>query len=243
MADIASIIQDAATQNGVDPAILAQIAQVESGGDPNSAASGSSAKGLFQVTTPTWQANGGGDNPLDPVQNANVGARLTKSNIEGLSSAGLEPTPGNVYLAHFSGLGGAKSILSADPDTPAGSVLGQGAVKANPFLANMSAGDLRNWADRKMGGTTQPTQPRPTTGILNASVSPATTPTGKPGMLNGSPDPAEPDDTAALQQAFLKATQQPQEAPVPALPPIRFVAPKGFDRARFLAALTARKIA
>jgi hypothetical protein len=239
VADVSQIIQDAATANGVDPAVLARIAQVESGSDPNAAASGSSAKGLFQVTTPTWQANGGGDDPLDPVQNATVGARLTKKNIDGLTAAGLEPSPSNIYLAHFSGLGGAKSILGADPSTPAGSILGDAAVKANPFLANMSAGDLQAWADRKMAGGSTPSAPRPTTGILNTAS--AAAPTGKPGMLNGgTPDtPDEPDLTNVLAKALPPVEQQQ----VAALPPIRFVAPKGYDRAKFLAALTARKTA
>jgi hypothetical protein len=237
MADVSQIIQDAATANGVDPAVLARIAQVESGSDPNAAASGSSAKGLFQVTTPTWQANGGGDDPLDPVQNATVGARLTKKNIDGLTSAGLEPSPSNIYLAHFSGLGGAKSILGADPSTPAASILGDAAVKANPFLANMSAGDLQAWAGRKMGGASQAA--RPTTGILNTAS--AAAPTGKPGVLNGGmPDTTgEPDLTNVLAKALPPVGQQQ----VAALPPIRFVAPKGYDRAKFLAALTARKTA
>jgi hypothetical protein len=115
--------------------------------------------------------------------------------------------------------------------------LGDAAVKANPFLANMSAGDLQAWAGRKMSGAAQPA--RPTTGILNAASAPA--PTGKPGMLNGGmPDATdEPDLTNVLSKALPPVEQQQ----VAALPPIRFVAPKGYDRAKFLAALTARKTA
>ena len=47
---------------------------------------------------------------------------------------------------------------------PAGSILGAAAVKANPFLANMTAGDVAAWADRKMGGASAPMSmagPRP----------------------------------------------------------------------------------
>jgi Transglycosylase SLT domain len=237
MADVASIIQDAATRNGVDPAILAQIAQVESGNDPNSASSSSSAKGLFNFTNPTWKAYGNGADPFDPAANADAGARLTRDNATGLASSGFDASPGNVYLAHFSGLGGARKVLSADPTAPVASVLGDDAVAANPFLKNMTVTDLRNWSDRKMSGAAAPA--RPTTGILNASSAPS--PTGKPGMLNGgTPDATdEPDLTNVLAKALPPVGQQQ----VAALPPIRFVAPKGYDRAKFLAALTARKTA
>jgi hypothetical protein len=239
MADVSQIIQDAATANGVDPAVLARIAQVESGGDPNAAANGSSAKGLFQFTNPTWSQYGNGANPLDPAANANAGARLTRDNAAGLTGSGFEASPANIYLAHFSGLGGATKVLQADPGTPIAAILGDSAVAANPFLKGMTASDLQNWAARKMGGTTQTSAPRPTTGILNASSVP--TPSGKPGMLNGgTPDATdEPDLTNVLAKALPPVEQQQ----VAALPPIRFVAPKGFDRAKFLAALTARKIA
>jgi hypothetical protein len=73
-----------------------------------------------------------------------------------LSNSGLPVTPGTQYLAHFAGPKGAVGLLSADPSTPAGAILGAAAVKANPFLANMSAGDVANWASRKMGGAGAP---------------------------------------------------------------------------------------
>jgi hypothetical protein len=38
----------------------------------------------------------------------------------------------------------------------AGAILGDRVVKANPFLAKMTAGDLAAWADRKMGGNAAP---------------------------------------------------------------------------------------
>jgi hypothetical protein len=68
-----------------------------------------------------------------------------------LSKAGHETSPGNTYLAHFAGPQGAVSVLGADPSTPVAQILGDKVVKANPFLANMTAGDLRAWAGKKMG--------------------------------------------------------------------------------------------
>jgi hypothetical protein len=73
-----------------------------------------------------------------------------------LSNSGLPVTPGTQYLAHFAGPRGAVGILNADPATPAGAILGAAVVKANPFLAKMTAGDLAAWADRKMGASSAP---------------------------------------------------------------------------------------
>ncbi|MCC0809117.1 hypothetical protein FPV16_23440 [Methylobacterium sp. W2] len=68
-----------------------------------------------------------------------------------LRSAGFDPTPGNTYLAHFAGPGGAKSVLGADPSTPVVQVLPPASIAANPFLKPMTAGDLMGWAARKVG--------------------------------------------------------------------------------------------
>ncbi len=70
-----------------------------------------------------------------------------------LANAGLPTTPGATYLAHFAGPMGAQKVLSADPKTRIADLLSPAAIKANPFLVNMTAGDLRGWADRKMGAS------------------------------------------------------------------------------------------
>lgn len=236
MPDISSVIRDAATANGVDPAILAQIAQVESGGDPNAAASGSSAKGLFQFTSPTWAQYGKGD-PLDPAASADAGARLLKDNAGALAKGGYDASPGNIYLSHFAGAGGAAKVLGADPSAPVSDILGAAAVKANPFLANMTAADLRSWADRKMGGQSATAaapvaQPRaPQGGILNQGDQTAT---AQPGVLNT----PEESPGVAFQNKLAELAAQRQPAPVPQLAPIQMAVPKGINRARLLAALS-----
>ncbi len=68
-----------------------------------------------------------------------------------LRSAGLPDTDGTRYLAHFAGPAGARAVLSADPSTPAAQVLQPGQVAANPFVRNMTAGQLADWAARKVG--------------------------------------------------------------------------------------------
>lgn len=150
--DIAEIIRDRAIANGVDPDTLLQIGRVESGLNPDSANPASSARGLFQQTTGNWKQYGNGGDPHDPYASADAGARFLSNNQRLLQSAGLEATPGALYLSHFAGPGGALKVLRADPSAPVSSVLDPAAVKANPFLAKMTVADLQAWADRKMGG-------------------------------------------------------------------------------------------
>ncbi|UGA46670.1 hypothetical protein HU230_0011760 [Bradyrhizobium quebecense] len=112
----------------------------------------------------------------DPALSREMTAAYAADNGGILKGAGLPVTPGTQYLAHFAGPQGAVGILSADPSTPAGAVLGAKVVKANPFVANMSAGDLAAWADRKMGG--KGTAPMSMAGPAVASPSPAAAPAG-----------------------------------------------------------------
>lgn len=240
--DIVQIIRSAATANGVDPDLLVKFGQAESGLDPNAAASGSSAQGLFQFTGPTWKEYGQGD-PTDPVANADAAARLMKDNAAKLSAAGLDTSPGSLYLAHFAGEGGAQKLLTADPSASVASILGDAAVKANPFLAKMAVSDVLNWASRKMGSSapaapvqTASAQPAPQ-GILSQPTAQQPTASAAPGILNNAP---QEDLGASFQNtlAQLMARQQAQQAPVPQLPPIQFAVPKGIQRARLLAALS-----
>jgi hypothetical protein len=81
---------------------------------------------------------------------------LTSNNQAILQGAGVAPTDGNTYLAHFLGAGGAIRVAKADPSAPLSGVVSPAAIAANPFLKGMTAGDVQNWANQKMasGGTT-----------------------------------------------------------------------------------------
>ncbi len=91
---------------------------------------------------------------------ATISKQLTDSyaaeNSNYLAQKGLPVTPGTTYLAHFAGPSGAEKVLTADPGASVATILGPAVVKANPFLANMSAGDLKAWADNKMGVNAPP---------------------------------------------------------------------------------------
>jgi soluble lytic murein transglycosylase-like protein len=76
----AAEITQAATANGVDPALLAGLVKQESGFNSN-AGSGAGARGLTQLMPGT--ASGlGVTNILDPVQNLNGGAKYLKQQLD-----------------------------------------------------------------------------------------------------------------------------------------------------------------
>jgi hypothetical protein len=154
-------------------ALIDQIIGVESGGNPSARNPRSSAAGLGQFIDSTWLSmlakyrpdlTGSKEELLalksDPQLSKAMTEAYAAENGQILQGAGHEVTPGSTYLAHFAGPQGAVSVLNADPSAPVGQILGDRVVKANPFLANMTAGDLRAWADKKMG-LSQPMDIRP----------------------------------------------------------------------------------
>ena len=200
-----------------------KIISVESGGDPNATNERSSAKGAGQFIDGTWLAMlakhrpdivGSRDELLALRSNADLSKAMTDAyaadNGGILKGAGLPVTPGTQYLAHFAGPKGAVGLLNADPAAPAGSILGAAAVKANPFLARMSAGDVAAWAERKMGGASAPMSmagPRPAAAPAPApaavdpaasAVSAAPAPRAPAFQIGGSGGGAPAVDLAAL---------------------------------------------
>lgn len=154
--------------------VVDRIIGAESGGRANVTNPRSSAAGAGQFINSTWLdvlkrnrpdlADGKSDAELlalrtDPNLSREMTSAYAAENAKGLQGAGFEATPGNTYLAHFAGPAGARAVLSANPSASARSVLGDRVVQANPFLANMNAGDVVNWAGRKMGGASAPAQP------------------------------------------------------------------------------------
>lgn len=217
------------------------IIGVESGGNPNATNPNSSASGLGQFIDSTWLATlrqakpdfaqGKSDAELlalktDPALSREMTEAYANQNQAILQKNGLPVTPGNTYLAHFAGPGGAVKVLQADPNAMAGDVLGAGVVKANPFLANMTARDLQAWADRKMGGSAP--QPQP---AQAASAGPPMAPAspGPPMVLPSAQPPIFPQAAQAAPQAPQQAAQADPSyfAQIPAeqamqAPPIQF---------------------
>lgn len=173
--------------------LIDSIIQVESGGDPYAKNPRSSASGPSQFIDSTWLSTirtarpdlaGKSDSELlalktDPQLSREMTQAYANQNQAILSKNRLPVTDGNTYLAHFAGPGGAVKVLQADPSAPVGDILGPAVVKANPFLARMTAGDLQAWASKKVGGSTPQPQPAPmapaapASGLLSAPTAPA----------------------------------------------------------------------
>ncbi len=145
--------------------LVDSIIGAESGGNPNAVNPRSSASGPGQFINSTWLATvrahrpdlaGKSDAELlalktDPVLGREMTDAYAQDNQAYLAKNGIETSPGNTYLAHFAGPQGAVKVLQADPKASVADILGPDVVKANPFLANMTAADLQGWAAKKMG--------------------------------------------------------------------------------------------
>jgi len=159
---------------GVDR-FVDQIVGVESGGNPNAKNPNSSATGLGQFISSTWldmvkryrpDLHGSMSREeilamrRDPDMSREMTRRYAEENAGKISAAGLPTTAGNIYLGHFLGPGGAIAVLQSAPDRPVSEVLPSGVISANrSILAGKTAGQVRAWAARKMGGTSSATGP------------------------------------------------------------------------------------
>ena len=152
--DLIDKIREQAQARGLDPEIAVRIAQVESSMDPSAKAKTSSAQGLFQVVDSTWKQFGGKPGlKADPDENIRVGLNILESNTKSLKNAlGREPSATELYAAHFLGAQGAKTLLTAAPDTPVSQLLSQRAIKANPsMLKDKNVEQLLGILNTKMG--------------------------------------------------------------------------------------------
>jgi predicted kinase len=161
-----------------EAAVLRSIIGVESGGVANAQNPNSSARGLGQFISKTWLTmiekyrpdlmEGRTPGQIlalrdDPTLNAEMTAMYTRENYAHLRDRGLPTTPGELYLAHFMGPGGAVKALTVTPDTPISSIMSADAIAANAGIRfngksfrNFTAGDLRAWARRKMQAAYDP---------------------------------------------------------------------------------------
>lgn len=142
---------------------LNRIMAIESRGKLKAKAPTSSALGLFQFLDGTWIATAKKHRPdlcqgrsqqqllalrVDGTVCIELGARFTEDNAEGI---GHGFTDGDLYLAHFLGLGAARKFFRAAPGASAEALAGTKAVNANPtILRGKTAGQVRAWAQNSM---------------------------------------------------------------------------------------------
>jgi murein DD-endopeptidase MepM/ murein hydrolase activator NlpD len=154
-------------KGGAIEALVYRITTVESGNNCKAKNPLSSAAGLGQFINSTWlriirdyrpdlvAGRSQGeilDLRYDCAISLEMTTALTRENANYIRARGHTVTPGNLYLAHFLGPGGAAQALGSSPDTPIITAFGAGVVKANPFLTGQNCGYLIEWAARKMAG-------------------------------------------------------------------------------------------
>lgn len=139
---------------------LDKLASIESSGLAYAKAATSSASGLFQFTRSTWEGLGGtwGNNPLlafgglkpSIAEQTMRAQQLVAENAGILSNAGIDATQAALYAAHFLGAYAAVRVLNANPATPLKSLISDAAIRANPFLKNMTVADFQTWLHGKV---------------------------------------------------------------------------------------------
>mgnify|MGYP003585711291 CR=1 FL=1 len=143
-----------------------KIIGVESNGKSNAQNKDSTAGGLGQFIDSTWLGMIRKHRPdlakmsdraiigmkYDPALNRQMTVEFTKENASALAKAQLPTTEGNLYLAHFSGVGTAIKALKTNPNAHVSAVYGKDAIAANPKVlgGNKTIGDVIRWANNHM---------------------------------------------------------------------------------------------
>lgn len=160
----------AAERVGVDPITQLAITQLESGFKHSARnQSGSSAGGLFQITNQTWRGLikkygklYGYDyrtSKYNARANAMMGAHLTSDNTAFIKKVlKRPPTPGEIYMAHLLGIGGAQKLFNAPRGTSAARLLPSSAVGNKPLFYTSSGkprtvGQFRDYVNWKFAQT------------------------------------------------------------------------------------------
>lgn len=162
----APVVQD--TGSAIEAYMAAARAQ-ESGGNDGARSTTSSAAGRYGFIDSTWITYYRKAFPNTGLDDARILARkghgetqervmraFTADNAAWLQRAGIEPTPGNLYVMHHMGTGGAGKIFRAAPETPLATLLTPEVMAANPHLRDMTAGEFRQWSAQKMGSEAGP---------------------------------------------------------------------------------------
>lgn len=148
-------------------ALVNRIIQIESAGRADARNPLSTATGLGQFIESTWLRMMRSYRPdlsatlsraeqlalrTDPDISREMVLNLAREGESYLRARGHEITAGRLYLAHFLGMEGAHTALSASPDIDLLTLFGPGVINANPFLRGHNAGYVVDWAERRMRG-------------------------------------------------------------------------------------------
>ncbi len=144
---------------------LDRLMMAESGGRTNVRNPRSSAYGPYQFIKSTWLsvARRYFAEDVEGLPAAKIlalrsdlkfarkaAAAYSRENAAHLASEGVPTTYGNLRLAFLLGPGGAVKVLQAKTDAKVAALLGRRVIRANPFMAAMTAQDLIKRAEREI---------------------------------------------------------------------------------------------
>lgn len=212
---VAKDIDRASNEVGVDRSLMYAMAKQESGFNPNAAAKTSSAKGLYQFIKGTWSdmvKKYGSKYPIlkekgpeDSYANALAGALFIKENSDYLAKSKIPINATTVYAAHFLGPGGAKKLLTADPNTNAVDLMPQ-AAQSNDFIFY-----------NKTNGRLDKTKPRSVQEVIDALFQKVGQYQEKYATALSKMDSGEKINAASTENRELKKDMKADSAPAPVI--------------------------
>ncbi len=157
----------------------------------------------------------------DPVASSAMAAALTQSNSFQLTGMiGRRPTDGELYMAHFMGVGGAGKLISTAEDNPqaSGAALFPNAAAANRSIFFDRSGRARSVSEvysvlnARYAGAASSSATRTAMAAFGATPSAATGPgtsVVKPAFLSSFPDVASATTASASTTANSSASTEP----------------------------------
>jgi hypothetical protein len=147
-----------ATAPAGDGDYFSKTRSAESGGNDAARNPSSTATGRYQFLQGTWNdlARNNPDLGLtpdgrnDPAQQERAMRAFTGQNAQALTRAGIKPTDGNLYMAHFLGAGAAPNFIAAaqqDPTVPATQLVSPQVAAANRAVFFDQSGQPRSAGD------------------------------------------------------------------------------------------------
>ena len=165
--EVRKVVESIAKKQNVDPEMMSAFAAVESSLNPTAKAPNTSAAGLFQFTKATWDEQmmkNARKHNLDPSTGPTdvnaatlMASEYIKSNKKSIQSVKSDPTMTDVYLTHFLGAGGARKLLSADPQEIAAKILPAAAKHNASYFYDkgtpLTVGEVYSRIDKKITKT------------------------------------------------------------------------------------------
>jgi hypothetical protein len=173
---------------GASPAYVASLQRIETGNERNpwtAKADSTSAGGAYQFIKTTWDANKPPGAPAraadaTPEQQTAALEKLTNTNATSLQTAGVPVNDTNLYIAHNLGAGAAASLLKANPNADARTVIGDAAADPAFFKGRPTVATVLGRYQAKIAQDVSDTVPR----------RPAPLPGAEPTAGNPMDDPA-----------------------------------------------------